>query len=124
MTPASPAPIWLARRIRCASPPDRVSALRSKVRYSSPTSTRKRSRSFTSFRTLTAIWPLCPSIFRDSKNRNTASTGMAVTSGSERPPTKTCRAAKVSRVPPHAGQGVCPRNFASSSRTRLDPVSR
>ena len=28
MTPTSPAPIWLASRIRWASPPERVSALR------------------------------------------------------------------------------------------------
>ena len=26
ITPTRPAPIWLARRMRCASPPDRVSA--------------------------------------------------------------------------------------------------
>ena len=28
MTPTRPEPIWLARRMRCASPPDKVSALR------------------------------------------------------------------------------------------------
>jgi hypothetical protein len=32
MTPTSPAPIWLARRMRWASPPESVSALRSRVR--------------------------------------------------------------------------------------------
>ena len=32
MTPTRPAPIWLARRMRWASPPERVSALRSRVR--------------------------------------------------------------------------------------------
>jgi hypothetical protein len=32
ITPTRPAPIWLARRMRWASPPDRVSALRSRVR--------------------------------------------------------------------------------------------
>ena len=32
ITPTSPAPIWLAKRIRWASPPDNVSALRSRVK--------------------------------------------------------------------------------------------
>ncbi len=32
ITPVSPLPIWLARRMRCASPPDNVSALRSRLR--------------------------------------------------------------------------------------------
>ena len=32
MTPTSPEPIWLASRMRCASPPESVSALRSSVR--------------------------------------------------------------------------------------------
>jgi len=32
MTPTRPEPIWLARRMRCASPPESVSALRSSVR--------------------------------------------------------------------------------------------
>ena len=57
MTPTSPAPIWLASRIRCASPPDRVSALRFSDRYSRPTLTRKVRRSRISLLILAAISP-------------------------------------------------------------------
>ena len=39
-TPTSPAPICVARRMRCASPPESVPAPRARVRYPTPTSTR------------------------------------------------------------------------------------
>ena len=48
--PTAREPSCDARRMRCASPPDSVAAARSSVRYSSPTSSRKPSRAFTSFR--------------------------------------------------------------------------
>ena len=40
-TPTRPQPIWPARRMRCDSPPESVGAVRSSVRYSSPTLTKK-----------------------------------------------------------------------------------
>ena len=40
-TPVSLEPIWVASLIRCASPPDRVPALRASVRYDKPTFIKK-----------------------------------------------------------------------------------
>ena len=54
-TPTSPAPIWLARRILWASPPESVSALRDKDRYSRPTSVRNPSLALISLRIFSAI---------------------------------------------------------------------
>ena len=47
-TPTKPAPIWLANRMRCDSPPDKVGAVRSSERYESPTSSKNFSRARTS----------------------------------------------------------------------------
>ena len=66
MTPISPAPIWLARRIRWASPPDNVSAERARVRYSKPTLVKKPKRSRISLKILSATSPLCPPMCRFS----------------------------------------------------------
>ena len=60
MTPESSEPSCDASRIRCASPPDSVAAARSSVRYSRPTSSRKPSRAFTSFKISVAIWARAP----------------------------------------------------------------
>ena len=60
ITPTNPAPIWLASRMRCASPPDSESALRSRVRYSRPTLTKNVSLSRISFSILEAISPREP----------------------------------------------------------------
>ena len=49
-TPIREEPIWVARRIRWLSPPDRVPEARDKVRYSSPTLCRKPSRDLISFK--------------------------------------------------------------------------
>ena len=47
-TPLKFDPIWVAKRIRCASPPDNDPATRSKVKYSSPTLFKKLKRSLIS----------------------------------------------------------------------------
>ena len=57
-----PQPICPARRIRCDSPPESVGAVRSSVRYSSPTLTRNPSRPRISLSTSAAIvWPVASS---------------------------------------------------------------
>jgi len=55
ITPVSPEPIWVAKRIRCASPPDKVPALLDNVRYSSPTSIKNWSLLLISFKIISAI---------------------------------------------------------------------
>ena len=50
--------------------------------------------------------------------------GRPVTAGRVFSPTHTCRASRRRRVPRQSGQGWVPRNFASSSRTVADSVSR
>ncbi len=54
-TPVKARPICPASRIRCVSPPERVGSGRARVRYSSPTSTRKASRLVASFSRSPAI---------------------------------------------------------------------
>src|SRR5512141_1724103 len=48
-------PIWVARRMRCDSPPDSDAAPRERFRYPIPTLSRKPSRSRISFRIFPAI---------------------------------------------------------------------
>src|SRR5207253_9774801 len=60
--------------MRCASPPESVEERRSNVRYSSPTSFRKRSRSLISRRSLSAIQASCSVSCRSSKNLAASST--------------------------------------------------
>ena len=54
-TPVNWEPIWVARRIRWASPPLNVPANRSNVRYSNPTSFKNDSRLWISWITSSAI---------------------------------------------------------------------
>ena len=54
-TPDNPAPICVAKRILCASPPDRVPAGLDNVKYSSPTSTKNCNLLFSSFNIWFAI---------------------------------------------------------------------
>ena len=54
-TPVSPEPIWVAKRIRCASPPDKLPALLDNVKYSNPTSSKNCKRLFNSFSIWSAI---------------------------------------------------------------------
>ena len=122
ITPTSPEPIWLASRMRCASPPLNVSALRSSDRYPSPTSARNFSRLWISLTILSAISPRQPVSFSEPKNSSAA---------------RTLRPDLVQRLVLHehvARRGIEPRAvarahvcelwyFASSSRTAFDSVS-
>ena len=80
MTPVSPEPIWLASRMRCASPPDSVSAERSSERYSSPTFTRNCRRFRISRTIFSAIACFTPGSSRPWKNPIACASGSAETS--------------------------------------------
>ena len=115
--------------MRCASPPERDSADRPRVRYSRPTFLRNRSRSFTSFRIGPAIAgsrpgrPL-PRSGSDSKNASASATDNSTTSPMLFPCTRTERLSGRSRLPRHAGHGCSTMYSSSCSRTPSDAVSR
>ena len=54
-TPIREEPIWVARRMRWLSPPDREAAARFRVRYCRPTDWRKPSRLLISFKMRAAM---------------------------------------------------------------------
>ncbi len=84
-TPDSPLPIWLARRMRWASPPESVGAARCNVRYCRPTSIRNCSRSRISLRSSPAIFRSRSSSSRSRKNSAHWSSGISQTSTMVRP---------------------------------------
>src|SRR5438128_4323026 len=110
MTPDSSEPSCEARRMRCASPPDRVAAARSSVRYSRPTSSRKPSRAFTSFRISLAIWARAPVNPRPLKWALAAATVRDVTSTMLLPASSTARDSGRRRAPLQARQS-CSRKY-------------
>ena len=105
-TPIREEPIWVARRIRWLSPPDRVPEARDKVRYSSPTLCRKPNRDLISFKMGAAI------IFsRSVSSRAWINSKASVTDLSQKalmlmPPTVTARLSGESRWPWHSSQGT------------------
>src|SRR5450631_1148533 len=123
MTPTKPEPIWLARRMRCASPPDNVSALRSRVRYPRPTLARNLSRLPISLTIFAAISPRHPGSFNCEKNSTAWLTANDDTSGALRPSRNTFLADRLSLVPWQSGQAREERYLDSSSRTVADSVS-
>ena len=110
MTPVSPEPICEASRIRCASPPESVSAERSSARYSRPTLLRNASRVTISLMIRSAIaafWPgrtSCPKYAAASLSGSPETSKIARASAPS--PTLTCRASRRSRVPSHSGHGA------------------
>ena len=123
MTPVKPLPIWLAKRMRCASPPERVSAERESDKYSNPTLVKNLSRLLISFTILSAIASLAPVRTRVSKKVSANLRGTWQTSWMFLLPTFTWRASLRKRVPAQSGQLCELRYFASSSRTVEESVS-
>ena len=103
ITPVSPEPICEASRMRWASPPDRVSAERSRDRYCRPTSFRKRRRLAISRMIRSPTAALAPSSFRCSNQWAASPSVQALISqmGLSCPagPTRTLRASMRRRVP-------------------------
>ena len=124
ITPVKPLPIWEAKRIRCASPPDNVSAERESDKYSSPTLVKNRRRFWISMTILSAIASLAPVNLSVSKKVSACLSGILQTSWIFCPPTFTWRASMRKRVPAHSGQLWLFRYFASSSRTADESLSR
>ena len=115
-TPTRPQPICPASRMRCDSPPESVGAVRSSVRYSSPTFCRKPSRPRISLSTSAAISFSLPSSSSSAKNSAASETASAHTSGSVAcgrsanfglaVVTVTARACGLSRWPAQSGQRI------------------
>ena len=123
MTPVKPLPIWLAKRMRCASPPDRVSAERDKDKYSKPTLVKNFKRLLISFTILSAMANLAPVNSSVSKKVSANFKGTSQTSCMFLLPTFTKRAALRKRVPLQSGQVFELRYLANSSRTVCESVS-
>ena len=105
-TPIRLEPIWVARRMRWLSPPERVAAERARDRYPRPTLVRKPSRAFISFTIRSAIiWSFSLS-WRESMNSRALNTDREQKSAILMPPTVTARAVFFRRMPPQVGQGV------------------
>ena len=73
-------PIWVARRIRWLSPPERVAAERLRVRYSSPTLCKNPSRDLISLRIWSAIIIWVRVRVRPSTKSRASLTGLVVKS--------------------------------------------
>src|SRR5579864_1450553 len=120
--------------MRCASPPDKVDVNRSSIRYSKPTSFRKRKRERISSRSFSAIsassgrsakpdsgWEVAPvlalplltresgEVTSESKNTPASSTVIEQTSQIFLPAILTCCASRRKRAPPHSEHVEYPR---------------
>ena len=100
--------------MRCASPPDNVSAERESVRYSKPTSDKNLSRALISFKILFAISVFSLLKLKSSKNGISALTDISQTSAIFLPFILTESALSFSLLPLQVGQVI--------SRTNL-PIS-
>ena len=103
-TPVSALPICVASLMRWLSPPDKVDALRDKVRYPKPTLRKKLSLLSISLIMLSAI--ICSVAVKKEKSAKaeTSSTAISQTSAIFLPPTVTANASFFSLFPLHIGQ--------------------
>ena len=108
-------PIWVARRMRWLSPPDRVAAARLRVRYWSPTLWRKPRRFLISLRMRSAMRCFWGVSSRPSTKARASFTDLRQKVSMLIPPTVTARASFRRRLPPQSGQG---RSAMHSSRSR------
>ena len=111
--------------MRWLSPPDKVPEPRARVRYSSPTLTRKPSRSLISRKMRRAI-SFCLALRMVSRPANhawAAEMDKAAASVMVRPPSLTARASGLSLWPPQTSQGAVVWNLDNSSRTQALSVS-
>ena len=110
--------------MRWASPPESVSADRTRERYSRPTLLRNVRRLEISFRIRSAMAIFCGASLTLSNQRNESLSDIADSSWMVRSPTLTLRASMRKRVPSHSGQVLVEIYFESSSRTAIESVSR
>jgi hypothetical protein len=111
--------------MRWLSPPDKVPEARAKVRYSSPTSLRKESRSRISLRMRAAISFCFGVSFAGSSAAQAAAWRIesAVTAAISAMSILTASASGFSRLPPQVAQGVSDMKRAISSRAQSLSVS-
>ena len=121
-TPTRPAPIWVARRMRWASPPDRVPAARARFRYPTPTSTRNLRRAQISATARSAMKASVSVSSTCSRKYRASSMDSSVTSWMDLPPTVTARISGRSRAPLHEPQALGDMYCSMRSRTRLEPL--
>ena len=105
-TPIKEEPIWVARRMRWLSPPDKVPEARDRVRYSSPTLCKKPSRDLISFKMGAAIIFSRSFSSRPSTNSRASVTDLSQKALMLMPPTVTARLSLESRWPWHSSQGT------------------
>src|SRR5512137_245490 len=98
-------PIWVARRMRWASPPESVPAFLERVRYPRPTCSRNLRRDLISFKTWLAISCSFSESLRPSKNSRHSLTERFVTSTIDLSEIFTARTFSLSLFPLHLGQG-------------------
>ncbi len=122
-TPIREEPIWVARRIRWLSPPERVPEARERVRYSSPTLCRKPNRDLISFIMGAAIMLSRSVRARASTNSRASVTDLSHSSLMLRPPTVTPRLSGESLRPWQASQGTALIYPSISSLIQLEEVS-
>ena len=121
-TPTSPAPIWVASRMRWASPPDSVPAARARLRYPTPTSTRNLSRAQISATARSAMKASVGVSSSDSRKARASSMESSVSAWMLLPPTVTARISGRRRAPWHDPQALGDMYCSMRSRTRLDPL--
>ena len=114
-TPTKPEPIWEARRMRWASPPDKVCAPRSRVRYPKPMSHMSCKRPRISLSASSAMRALASSKATARKKSRASSMGMAASCGRLRPSILTARDSGRRRPPSHRSQ-CCTPMYCSNSR--------
>ena len=117
-------PIWVARRMRWLSPPERVAAERLRVRYPRPTDCKKPRRDLISFKIRAAMRICCSVSSSFSHQASSSVTDISVKEKMSRSPTVTARDSFFRRRPLHSGQGHSPMSSSSSLRLASDWVSR
>ena len=123
-TPVRALPIWVARRIRWLSPPERDAAPRERVRYPRPTLCKKPRRSFTSLKMGAPIISSRSETLAVLMNSSSSCTLISQKSAILMPPTVTARLAGFRRRPWQVGHSSLDMTRAISSLTHSLPVSR
>ena len=118
-------PIWVASRIRCASPPERVRKGRLRVRYSKPIPVRKPIRLRISFSTSLPIifWRSVIRLSRLSNQFDKSVMSSRANSAIFLWSILMCKASFLSRAPPHSGQVRITIKSLSQSWIFSEPLS-
>ena len=122
-TPTRPDPICVARRILCASPPERLAVPLDNVRYSRPTSCKNPTLARISFNIWSPIKCCCSLSSMPSRNTHRSFTDIDVISYMFLSATVTARDDALSRCPLHVVHGVIRINCSYSAFAVSENVS-